>query len=1058
MPAIGIFYFLQDSPEMRALVLLVFTLFANFASAATYYVDSAYGNDTWTGRQSATVGSPATDGPWLTLAKVSVASLLPGDTVLLKCGGTWNQTLSIKTSGAASKPITYGVYPTPCATPPQVNGSTPIPASNWKPYSGNIYKATLPLDLINNSTFDTDVGGWSTWSQGNDATMALSASCQTGAGNCMSFTSGATNSLTISNNFALNAGASYKLNFVAKIPSGKSVWAVVRLAAPPWNSVGLTVSITGNGAWQSYSFPFTATAALAKARLDFDVPAGVTMGLDNVRVDTVLGGAYGVFESGRAVNVAHHPNRGYAPLHPDSLYYSIAQDSAQTVVSGKPVSTYLTTGSDLQLPAGATLTPGTGIRIRVNNWTLDERKIASVSGSRINLDQPSDYPLYKDWGYFLTGQLWMLDEPGESFYDAASNTVYIWMSDSNAPGDRVSIGQVDAGIDIGNASYVTVDGIAVRNSGTGIRMKQAHNVGLRNMIVEDVLGMGVDATQSAAGEIATSRFARTGKAAISGPDLGYSLSTFSIHDNDISESGVVLNGNAVISLPTDMMAAMHPGAGATVTRNSIRAASYAGIMPLQNSVVTDNYIENTLLVLDDGGAIYVGGQNNASLFDHNTVVHVVGSDAGKPANYFTQAQGIYLDELTSGATVSNNTVVDAYDGIQLHNAANNRIQNNTLYGNRHYQLLMQEDTNKLRSAGDLYGNVVNGNQFFQTGSIPPVMQSTVYGSTAAAASYDSNRYFTLVSPRMASEKWSTGSTTYSFPQWQAAATNGGAPRNLDLLGNEINSGTIGYAAYKLTGSNIVPNGNLASGKTGWSSWNQTAPSGQLNLVNCIPGKCLQYVAGASTGLMNSPNFSVVQGQWYRVSFDLMGGASNQSFGAVVRRGGGGSNGYEALMTTTETFSASTAFRRYSFIFQSTKTVNANDPVTGDLGARVDFNGVQPGQNITVTNLELLPISSVQASVRTNILVNPTGNSVALDCPLTGTDASSCGEFVRFSDAQPVIWPYPLAPRNSEIIYTRDSALVDSDGDGISDIQDTCPSTLASQSVNAKGCAFNQNYP
>jgi hypothetical protein len=262
----------------------------------------------------------------------------------------------------------------------------------------------------------------------------------------------------------------------------------------------------------------------------------------------------------------------------------------------------------------------------------------------------------------------------------------------------------------------------------------------------------------------------------------------------------------------------------------------------------------------------------------------------------------------------------------------------------------------------------------------------------------------------------------------------------------------------VSGSNIVPNGNLASGMTGWSSWNQTAPYGQLTLINCAPGKCLQYVGGGSTGWVISPNFSVVQGQWYRVSFDLMGGASNQSFSALVQRGGGGSNGYEALMTTPQTFRASTAFQRYSFIFQSLKTVTANDPVTGDKGARVSLFGVQPGQSITVTNLELLPISSVQASLRTNILVNPTSNSVNLDCPLTGTDALYCSGFVRFSDGQPVVWPYPLAPRNSEIIYTRDSTLVDADGDGISDIQDKCPSTLAGHSVNAQGCAFNQSYP
>lgn len=1044
---------------MRLLALIPCLVFMGSASAATYYVDSASGNDAWSGKIASPNGSPGTDGPLLTLTKVSAASLVAGDTVLLKCGQSWNQTLSIKTSGTASSPITFGVYPTPCATPPQIDGATPIPASNWKQHSGNIYKATLPLNFVSNSTFDTSYSGWTKYSLYNDAGMSLSSSCPSGGGNCLSFTggTGTGNSLAISNAFGLDASMAYRLNVSANVPSGKTIRAIVRRNASPWDQLGLVASITGTGAWQTYSFSFNAKASLANARLDFEVPAGVTIGLDNVRVETTLGGALGVFDSGRAINVAHHPNRGYDPLHPDSLYYSIAQDSDQTVVSGRPVSTYVTTGSDLKLPAGATLAPGTEIRIRTYDWTLDERKIASVSGTRINLDQPTDYPLFKGWGYFLVGKLWMLDEPGESFFDAATNTVYVWMPDSKAPGSRVSIGQVGVGIDISNASHVVVDGIAIRNSGTGIRLKLASNLTLRNMAVEDVLGMGVDATQSATVDIGTSRFARTGRAAISGVDVGYSLSNFSIHDNDISESGILLNGDAVTNLPADIIAAVQPGASATITGNSIRGVSYAAIMPLQNSVVSDNHIENACLVLDDGGAIYVQRQNSYTTINHNTILHVVGSPDGKPADHFTLAQGIYLDAGTTEATISNNTVVDAYDGIHVHDAANNRIENNTLYGNRRYQLWMQEDRNVLRPEGDVYGNVVTGNRFFHTGSIPPVRHDTVYASTDAAASYDDNLYFTLVSPSMATERWSTGWDTHSFHKWQSLTTSSGIPRNLDPLGSEVNSSTIGYAAYRVTGSNIVPNGKLANGKTGWSAWNQTAPYGQLSVVSCVPGQCLRYVAGASKGLVSSPNFSVVQGQWYRLSFDLQGSTANQTFAPIVRRGGGGTNGYEKLMTPPA-FTATTAWQRFSLTFQSTKTINANDPVTGDLGARVDFDSVAPGQAISVTNLELVPISAFAASLRTNILVNPTAETATVDCPFTGADASFCNESIRFSDAQQVYWPYTLGPRDSEIVYTADSTLTDADKDGIPDTQDICASTPAGQSVNAKGCAFTQNYP
>lgn len=1040
----------------RSSLFLFLLLPLQSVSAATYYVDANSGNDKWSGNQATPIGSPAIDGPWLSLAKVSTQLLSPGDTVLLKCGGSWNQSLSIKTSGTASSPITYGVYPAGCATPPQINGATLIPASNWKLYSGNIYKTTLPFNLVSNSTFDSSISGWGKWSQANDAVMSLSTSCPTSNGNCMTFTSGATNSLAISNSFGLNAGVSYNSNFVAKVPSGKTVWVIVRRAVWPWDPVGQAVPFTGNGTWQNYSFPFRATAAVAAAGLNFDVPAGVTIGVDNVRVDTVLDGAYGIFGSGQAMLVAHHPNRGHNPLMPDSLYYSIAQDSAKTIVSGKTVSTSLTTGTDLSLPAGAILTPGTGIRIRVNDWNLDERKITSVSGSLINLDAPTDYPLYKNWGYFLTGQLWMLDEPGESFYDATSNTVYVWMPDGHPPGARVSIGQMDIGIDVTNSSYVALDGIAVRNTVTGIRMNQVSNTTVRNMIIEDVLGRGIDATQSSSVNIGTSRFTRIGREAISGRDGGFSLSKFAIYDNDISESGVMLNGKVVNSLPVDVAAAVQAGMYSTVQRNSLRGTAYSGIIPLQNSIVSDNHVENSCLVLDDGGGIYLGATSSNSLIDHNTVVHAIGSKSGKPTEHYTHAQGIYLDNHANGVTVSNNTVVNAYYGILLHDAYNNVIQNNTLYGNRHYQFSTSEDSNTVRTAGDVYGNIVNGNQFFQTNGIPPVHHLSVYNNTSDTV-YDRNLYFTLVSRNIAGEKWSTGSVAHSFPQWQSATTSSGIPRNLDPLGNEVNSSDLNYALYTITGSNIVPNGNLASGMTQWYSWNETSPYGQQSLVPCKPGTCIKYVAGASTGILDSPYFSIVQGQWYRLSFDLQGSAANQSFYAIVRRGGGGTNGYESLMAP-EGLTATTGMQRYSVVFQSSKTINVNDPITLDKGARVDFTSIQPGQAITVANLELVPISAVSATLRTNILVNSTTAPVSLDCPLMGSEAILCSDFVRFKDGQTVVWPYPLGPGNSEIIYTRDSKLTDADRDSIPDSQDSCASTLAGQSVNAKGCSFSQNYP
>lgn len=1023
------------------------------AFSTIYYIDSRDGNDAWAGD----VSSPGSgNGPWQSLFKVSTKSLMPGDSVLLKCGGIWNETLVIPSSGTAANPISIGAYPSACTNKPIINGSTPIPGQNWVKDTGNVYKLGTTIDLITYGSFEKGLGTWGNWSPQHNATMNLTTTCAQAGSTCVSFTAGSGNSLIISNNFTVQGRQAYTASFAVKVPSGVSVWATVRRSAPPWEAVGLAKSITGTGTWQTVTLPFTATASLASARLDFGVPAGKNMGLDNVKITATLPAVLGVFDNGKTINVAHHPNRGHDPLRPDSLYFSVAENSGTTSLTGGGTgSSYLTTGADFAASAHSAVTSGTGIRVRPNAWTLNDRKIATVSGSRLTFDSPTTHPIRKGWGYFLYGQRWMLDEPGEWHYDATTKALYVWMTDSLAPGNRVSVGQRAIGVEASNRSHIRIKDLSIQNVETGIRMKRAVNIVLYNMNISDTLGMGVDASGSTDSGIDSSQIARTTGNAINAAYLGGSR--FRAFDNLITDSGVSIKNGVITSLPVMTHAAIRMAEdSADIRENRIYGAGSVGIYALSNSLISGNHIENTCLVLDDCGAIYIHGQNNNNTIANNTVLHVAGGLPGKPANIPSQAQGIYLDELTSGSTISGNTVVDADNGIQIHNSANNRIENNTLYNNRRHHIWLQEGSQKLDPEGDLHSNEIIGNRLFLTSATPAIRQETILPKTNTDrfSSYDGNLYFTYLWPTISSESWPNGSALYTLPKWQGA-TSSGLPRNLDPTASEVNSASLGYALFRVLGGNIVPNGNLSSGKTGWGYWNQTAPYGQVALEVCAPTiQCLRYTAGSTESLLNSPNFSVQQGQWYKISFDLKTGINNQAIYVVTRRGGGGTNGYEALMSPASKVTGSTNLQRYSFLFKAAKTVNAGDPVTLDKGARVDFYGLMPGQNVSVANLQIVPLSAVDATLRSHILINPTGATLDLNCP-DGSNALLCSEYVRFSDSQSVSWPYAVPPHESEIIYSRDSSLTDGDGDGISDYQDTCQATPAMQAVNATGCALGQ---
>jgi hypothetical protein len=72
------------------------------AQGATYYVDSANGDDSALGTSAAQ--------PWKTLAKINGSHFQPGDQVLLARDRSWLEQLKVPSSGADGAPLTFGSY------------------------------------------------------------------------------------------------------------------------------------------------------------------------------------------------------------------------------------------------------------------------------------------------------------------------------------------------------------------------------------------------------------------------------------------------------------------------------------------------------------------------------------------------------------------------------------------------------------------------------------------------------------------------------------------------------------------------------------------------------------------------------------------------------------------------------------------------------------------------------------------------------------------------------------------------------------------------------------
>ena len=743
-----------------------------------------------------------------------------------------------------------------------------------------------------------------------------------------------------------------------------------------------------------------------------------------------------LFATSGTFTVAHFPNNADVAADPGSPYLALAADSNGAV---------LTTGTDFTLPAGATIDPGAHVHVRTNAYVIDESAVTAFDGSHITLAQAPTYPVRSGWGWFLTGQLWMLGGAGQWWYDPAAQQLYAWMPDSAAPTTAVGASTLALGVDLQGRSHVVIDGIAVHGVGLGVDARATSDVTLRNLLVEDIADIGIDLAGSSHDVIENNGVARTGGDAVTGwggamGPLLNDATALTARNNVIRDSGVRMTGDQVLSLPRRSLAALFIGTDSTATGNIIVNSGYIGILAQTGSTITGNFVYGACSVQDDCGGIYTSGAYNRSKIIDNTVVHSRGSLFGQPiANRATSAQGIYIDDKGSDLVVQSNTVIDADFGIQLHNAARNTLQGNRLFANRRGQLWMQEDTNQVDANGDMNGNVISGNQIAPIASTSTgLLLTSTFASTAGFGSFSSNRFYDRMSPFVAVNSAASGSLGLTFGDW-SGSTGYGSTQPVDAQGTAVSAS--GYATWTPTGANLVPNGALASDSSGWSSWNATAPAGQATRTTCPAGACLQYVAGGSAGILSSPGFALQQGAWYRLTVDTSTQADNQTVPLIVRVGSGD---YAAVSDRSLAFTANRAWGRHSVVFQATRTV-------GGTGARVDIDGIAAGQAISIARLELVQVTPDANSQNSSVIVNAAATSLNATCPFSSTQPALCSQAFDLATGQPISWPLPVPAHSAVIVHVQNTALVDSDGDGIPDSQDACPGTLSGAAVDATGC-------
>ncbi len=336
---------------------------------------------------------------------------------------------------------------------------------------------------------------------------------------------------------------------------------------------------------------------------------------------------------------------------------------------------------------------GATVRVRNSQYTFFEGPVSAGSGDTITV--PGIGSGLTNWGAYLEGKRWMLDEPGEWAYEKGVLYVYA----TNAPQSVEATDNVPV-IEAKNINGLTLDNIVLKNGVSGLSARYANRITLRNVDIGNASEFGVDALCVNQINVGSTNINNIGRDGLS---VGYCGDGLTVSNSTFTNIGTIL-------MPRKSEAAIFGGktTNMNVSGSTFTNSGYIAIRFFKDSVIDGNIIDGACLVLDDCGAIYTYDRARLGLnsrVSNNRISNVPGSMLGNGSD--VSAFGIYLDDNTSGVTVSGNAVTGAHAGMQLHGAFANVVERNTFNSNSFAHIYFDD----YGLAGSVRNNAIRYNNF-----------------------------------------------------------------------------------------------------------------------------------------------------------------------------------------------------------------------------------------------------------------------------------------------------------------------------------------------------------
>ncbi|WP_420209191.1 NosD domain-containing protein [Candidatus Electronema sp. JC] len=333
---------------------------------------------------------------------------------------------------------------------------------------------------------------------------------------------------------------------------------------------------------------------------------------------------------------------------------------------------------------------GATLRARTYSWQYSVRQVTGYSSGIITTESVSTpwYPV-KGWGYFLDNKIEELDYPGEWFYDPLHKKIFFYPpQDTNISASLAEGMTHDTGINIywqqhqtsvkdlsfkqyiGNcvninsSNQILLANVATQHCGQGVYIYNANDSELRGNHIDGSFETGINIAKHENILVAENIISNNGMY----PTYG-------------SFSAALTQGKGINSLNDGVL---------TISGNTIVNSSYSGIeIGTTNALVEKNFIQGSLLHINDGGAIVLRGSNMRIL--NNIIIGVYGNindgangytGNDKTSKHGSYGMGIFDYAGIQGNVISGNTAAYARDiGIMIQEGADYQISGNVSYGN-----------------------------------------------------------------------------------------------------------------------------------------------------------------------------------------------------------------------------------------------------------------------------------------------------------------------------------------------------------------------------------------